>query len=155
MSRPSRVQTYMECAFAFAKRATCHRLNVGAVIVVDRTIVAHGYNGVPPGQPHCIGNDCPGKLECRLTVHAEENALNRVPASARFLRKDLYTTDSPCPKCAELLMRAGVSRVFFTQPYRITTALDTLVENGVEVYRVTPAGYVIEWKTKDVVDVEV
>lgn len=153
--RPSRIQTYMECAQTFAKRATCHRLNVGAVIVKDRTIVAHGYNGPPSGEPHCSGNDCPGRLECKRTIHAEENAIKRLEGTGCGWGWDIYCTDSPCPSCASMIIRYGGQRVFFATPYRITDSLDFLIEQKIKVYRVTPAGYVIDWAIKDVVDVEV
>jgi len=151
--RPTRIQTYMECAQAWAKRSTCHRLNVGAVIVVDRTIVSHGYNGVPSGHEHCLGNACPGKFECKETIHAEVNAILRCPwLPERGRNVDMYCTDSPCPDCAKRIHERGIHRVFFATPYRITTSLDWLMLSGVEVYRVTPAGYVIDWKTRDVVE---
>ena len=150
--RPTRIQTYMECAQAWAKRSTCHRLNVGAVIVVDRTIVSHGYNGVPSGHEHCLGNACPGKFECKETIHAEVNALRRWSVEGPTPAADMYCTDSPCPDCATNIVVRGIRRVFFATPYRITTSLDGLMEAGVEVYRVTPAGYVINWKTRDVVE---
>lgn len=154
----------MECAAAWAKRSTCFRLNVGAVIVVDRTIIAHGYNGVPSGHAHCTGNDCPGKFECKLTTHAEVNALERwqtmQPAAywGRCYDKgganapDMYCTDSPCAACALAIEDAGIKRVFFATLYRLTEALDYLTVKGVGVYRVTPAGYVINWETKDVME---
>lgn len=165
MSRPTRVQTFMELAHVWSRRATCMRLNVGAVVVVDGVAVSHGYNGAPSGHAHCSGNDCPGKLVCRETVHAEENALMRLPKEIALklsqslvdkdmkISADLYVTDSPCPNCAVMILEAGIKRVFFATPYRITDALDALIERGVGVYRVTPAGYVIEWGTKNVAEV--
>lgn len=157
--RPTRIQTFMEIAHVWAKRSTCHRLNVGAVVVINGTAVSHGYNGVPAGHEHCVGNDCPGKFVCHLTIHAERNAIERIPFLARGealeaeTRADLYVTDSPCPACAELIIKTGIKRVFFATPYRITDALDALIERRVEVYRVTPAGYVIEWATKNVMEI--
>lgn len=151
MNRPTRVQTFMDIAHVFAKRATCMRLNVGAIVVLGRTIVGHGYNGVRPGEPHCAGNDCPGKLECKLTAHAEYNALARASGAAGPL--DLYSTDSPCYACAVYAHRQ-VKRVFFATPYRITDSLDWLIASGVKVYRVLPAGYVMDWETKDLVEVD-
>ena len=34
-------------------RATCPRKQVGCVIVADNRILATGYNGSEPGEPHC------------------------------------------------------------------------------------------------------
>jgi len=154
--RPSRIQTYMEIAHTWAKRSTCFRLNVGAVIVHNRTIIAHGYNGVPEGAPHCSGNDCPGKFQCQETIHAEVNAIKRAKRGT-FLpyEIDMYCTDSPCQACAIQIEKFNIRRLFFATPYRITGPLDYLITGGVEVYRVTPAGYVIEWGTQNVVEIEV
>ena len=157
--RISRPQMFLEIAQVVAKRATCMRLNVGAIAVKDRSIVSIGYNGQPAGEPHCSGNDCPGKFGCHLTTHAEINALNRLPASVSG-PIDLYVTDSPCDMCYDRILRGGrswwVSRVFFGTPYRITDHL--AFREGVfqpEVYRVLPAGYVLNWRTKELEDVDV
>lgn len=146
----------MEVAHVIAKRATCMRRNVGAIIVVNRNCVSWGYNGAETGDPHCSGNECPGKDSvCTMTVHAERNAIKRVPFELEQRVKDLYVTDSPCPACAELLTHHRVKRVFFAIPYRITDSLDWLQKKGVEVYQVQPAGYVMEWGTRKLVEIDV
>lgn len=151
--RISRPQLYMEIAHVVAKRSTCMRLNVGAVMVHGRSVVSIGYNGSLPGEPHCSGDLCPGRLTgCKQTVHAEINALMRVPQGLRSL--DLYVTDSPCGVCYDAIASdRRVDRIFFANPYRITDHLeDSLWDIG--IYRVTPAGYVIDWNTKGLVDVD-
>ena len=52
-SRMSRPELFMQTAHLFAQRSTCKRGQVGCVVVHDRRIVATGYNGAPPGMPHC------------------------------------------------------------------------------------------------------
>jgi len=161
--RPTRVQTFMEIAHVVAKRATCMRLNVGAVVVHNRKIVSIGYNGVPSGEPHCTGNDCPGKSRCELTIHAEMNALNHMPRGLHG-PLDVYVTDSPCRHCWEMMKRqfmnedgsyAYVARVFFATPYRITDHLEGDESFfGPKIYRVLPAGYVLDWHTKELVEVD-
>ena len=44
---------FMQMAELTAKRSTCLRRQVGAVIVKDRHIIATGYNGAPRGVNHC------------------------------------------------------------------------------------------------------
>lgn len=155
--RTTRPQMFMEIAQAVAKRATCMRLNVGAVLVQGRSIVSIGYNGAPSGAPHCSGNNCPGRQFCKETIHAEENALLHVPHGITVTldtRFDLYVTDSPCQNCFDMVVDAGVvKRIFFGTPYRIT---DHLVGHGqdIGIYRVLPAGYIVDWETKDLVNVE-
>lgn len=151
--RTTRPQLFMEIAQVVAKRSTCMRLNVGAVLVKDRSIVAIGYNGVPKDAPHCAGNSCPGKQHCHETIHAEMNALAHLPDGI-LGPLDLYVTDSPCVGCYDkLILDRRVTRIFFATPYRITDHLtDSLWDIG--IYRVTPAGYTVDWNTKELVDVE-
>lgn len=154
--RPSRIMTFMECAHVFAKRATCHRLNVGAVIVLNRNIVSHGYNGPPAGEPHCTGNDCPGKALCKLTTHAEKNAIDRLAPEFREIRgRAMFCTDSPCEECAYAIIQERIDDVFFAIPYRLMAGTHMLINAGISVYRVTPAGYVIDYKTREVMDFDV
>lgn len=152
--RISRAAMFMEVADVVSKRATCFRLNVGAVVTVDNRIVSMGYNGTPPGADHCKGNACPGADGCKLTIHAEDNALRYVPRGAGLLMKTLYVTDSPCLDCAQLILKSRVSRVFFRTPYRDTAPLQLLWQKGVEVYQVMPSGIVIDWKTRQIIEAE-
>lgn len=148
--RISRTQMFMGVARIVAQRSTCMRLNVGAVIVVRDRIVSIGYNGSPPGAPHCAGNNCPGRDQCTLTTHAEANAFRYVPESAWGAEMDLYVTHSPCAHCVKLILSHEVNRVFFETPFRDTSPLDLM--RDIPVYQALPAGYVMEWATKRIVE---
>lgn len=150
VNRITRHQMFMDIAQVVAKRSTCMRLNVGAVLVKDRNILSMGYNGVKSGEAHCAGNSCPGKWGCQLTTHAEVNALIRAPKES-IKDSDLYVTDSPCHNCASLAFELGVCRIFFAQPYRITGHLDGYPSR---IFRVLPAGYVLDWSTKELIEDE-
>lgn len=154
MSRISRDQMFMMIAKAAALRSTCFRLNVGAVIVSNNRPVSIGYNGSRPGQPHCLGDACPGKFTCRETIHAEDNALRFLPEGVTGLL-DMFVTHSPCPSCGFLLRGLGgdrrIRRVVFEVPYRDPSGLDELSE-AVDLQQLTPAGYLIDWKTKNVIE---
>lgn len=151
--RISRPQMFMEIAHVVSRRSTCFRLNVGAVVVVANRIVSIGYNGSPPGDPHCLGQHCPGKDGCHLTTHAEENALAYVPTSLRYDDKDLYITDSPCMSCAtKIVLNGSVRRVLFARPYRLTDSLELLRRNNISCYQVMPSGYVMDWHTRELID---
>lgn len=52
-TRPSRDEVLMHCAYIWASRGTCSRLQVGAVFARDGRILVTGYNGAPAGLPHC------------------------------------------------------------------------------------------------------
>lgn len=155
--RISRQAMFIEIAKTVAKRATCFRLNVGAVVVHDNRIISIGYNGSPPGEPHCTGHTCAGASQCKQTIHAEVNALRYIADlyDHEDVEFDLYVTDSPCVHCAEAIIAdSRVRRVFFATPYRIMDGLDLMIGQGLNVYRVLPAGYVIDWATQQLVSEE-
>lgn len=139
-SRPSWDEYFLGLVDAVAERATCDRGRSGALLVVQRQIVATGYVGSPSGFPHCdnvghhleVGGD--GREHCVRTVHAEQNAL---ASAARFgvsvLGATSYSTMVPCRVCAMLLLTAGVDRVIARFSYQDTRGLDVLRHAGVEV----------------------
>jgi len=46
-------EVFMQIARELARLGTCDRAQVGAVIVKHGRCVSWGYNGAPPGMPHC------------------------------------------------------------------------------------------------------
>jgi dCMP deaminase len=156
MTRITRPQLFMEIAHSVAKRSTCYRLNVGAICVVNNSIVSIGYNGAPSGKEHCKGDECPGRFECKETIHAEHNALKRIPRALTENNSaiDLYCTDSPCMWCAtEALDVYAIKRLFFSRLYRVNDHLDLMCKRGVQVYQITPAGYLIDWSDKKLANI--
>ena len=49
-------RVFMQIACALAQLGTCDRKHVGAVIVRDGRCISWGFNGAPPGAPHCSEN---------------------------------------------------------------------------------------------------
>lgn len=171
MGRISRAQMFMQMAKIASLRSTCFRLNVGAIVTQENNPIAVGWNGQEPGAPHCAGNDCPGIVPGHCgTLHAEVNALTKAGVILKDSYKasrldsmgcghihfevDLYCTDSPCPFCVEFILdsaAAQVRRVFYEKPYRIIEHLEDL-RGKAEVYMVTPAGYIVDHFTRQVVE---
>lgn len=120
VKRPTADQGWMLVAEAVAQRGTCLRRKVGAVVVVDGQIVATGYNGAPRGEPHCLDVGCEVEHgHCIRTVHAELNALLQAGRTGHALKgATLYTTASPCRRCMQAILNAGLGRVVFAEPYR-------------------------------------
>ncbi|MCK4823962.1 cytidine deaminase, partial [bacterium] len=58
MSRPSWPEYFMAIAKMVAKRSTCLRRQVGAILVKERRILSTGYNGAPAGLRHCEEVGC-------------------------------------------------------------------------------------------------
>ena len=71
-NRPSWDEYFMDMAVLTAKRSTCLRRHVGAVIVKDKHIVATGYNGAPRGLEHC-GDREGGCLRQQLVYRRERS----------------------------------------------------------------------------------
>lgn len=130
MIRPNRDEIYMTVAHTFALRATCPRAQVGAVIVRGTHIIAHGYNGSPPGLLHCDEAGCVA-LEndqgCARAVHAEANALTYAARVGVMCDgATMFCTHEPCLRCAQLILAAGLRRVVYATPYRLHHGRDLL-----------------------------
>ena len=129
---------YMNIAFITASLSKANRAKVGAVIVKDGIVCSSGYNGTPRGTSNCCeytGNDG-HQHTLDLVIHAELNAiLNMVISNSGMTVKGstIYITYSPCPKCAAMIKQVGISRVVFCLPYRDSSGIKFLLENGVDV----------------------
>lgn len=112
------------CALLAPLFSTCERRQYAAFLVdPGGRVVGFGYNGSPPGRPHCGDAPCPrlsadvppgapydaGPGRC-ISVHAEANALLFSDQVARA-GATLYVNGTPCPDCAKLIAAAGVVRV--------------------------------------------
>ncbi len=115
-------QYFMSIAEITAERSTCRHRHQGVILVRDKRIIATGYNGSAPGQPHCIDVGYCNKAEglpCRAEgLHGESNAI--VSAAKMGISTDgatAYCIFSPCLSCCHLLKSAGVVRVVYKEVY--------------------------------------
>ncbi len=149
--RPSWDEYFIQITQQVAKRSTCLRRHVGAVIVKDKRILSTGYNGAPSGFPHCSEVGClrqqlnipSGERQeiCR-GLHAEQNAIIQAALhGVSVAGADIYTTHQPCITCAKMIINAGIKRVVALQPYPDELARSFLEQAGVEL---------IVWNQKDV-----
>jgi dCMP deaminase len=115
--------------------STCDRNHVGVVISIDGRIVSTGYNGAPPGMPHCnhaVGSN--PTMGCRESTHAEANAIAFAARNGvSVLGGTVHTTLSPCYACAQLILSAGLVRVVYDRPYRDLAGLELLSAGGLIV----------------------
>lgn len=49
--------TFSAMAVLLSNLSTCDRSHVGAIITRDGRCISWGYNGAPPGLPHCDRNN--------------------------------------------------------------------------------------------------
>jgi dCMP deaminase len=143
MTRPGWDEYFMEITRLVARRSTCLRRQVGAVVVKDRNILASGYNGVPTGITHCAETGC---LRVKLNVpsgerhelcrglHAEQNAI--IQAAKHGTNIDgatLYSTTMPCIICAKMIINAGIRRVVYEEGYADQLSQEMVAESGLLV----------------------
>src|SRR3990172_8975350 len=117
--RPSWDAYFMTIAQAVSARATCPRRSVGAIIVKDKRILATGFNGSPPGHPHCTEEGCwIDDGHCVRVIHAEHNAvLQGARYGISLVDAECYCTTLPCLSCAKVLVSAGLTRVVYGSEY--------------------------------------
>jgi dCMP deaminase len=137
MERITRDALYMEVAAVISKRATCGRAKVGCVITINNRIVSTGYNGPPSGllAHNGLGNGrcrCDLKNPCSIAIHAEANAIYAAAKAGISLEGGkLYCLYSPCRKCTEAIIQAGISEVYFAKAYRDEEPMELLGMHGI------------------------
>lgn len=140
-NRPSWDEYFMEIATIVAKRSTCIRRSVGAILVQEKRVLASGYNGAPAGLHHCVDKGCIRSEQnvpsgerhelCR-GLHAEQNAiiqaaLHGIPIKGSML----YSTAHPCVVCAKMLINAQVKEIVFMGQYPDQLSRYILEEAGI------------------------
>ena len=141
--RPSYDEYFMEMAYVIAKRSTCLRRKVGAILVKDKHILSTGYNGAPKGLQHCSEVGC---LREKLNVphgqrheicrglHAEQNAIIQASVFGVSIKDSvLYCTNTPCVVCAKMLINAGVKKIIYDGDYPDDLAKKILQESKIKV----------------------
>jgi dCMP deaminase len=120
---------FMAMAEDLAQLSTCPRKQVGALIVRGGRIISSGYNGAPPGMPHC---DHSRFEPCETATHAE---LNAVVFAARHgvatVNGTVIVTLSPCVTCARLIIAAGIRTVYYGEEYRDGSGRELLDAAGI------------------------
>ncbi len=139
--RPTWDVYFMQIAHLVAKRSTCRRREVGAVLVKHKRILTTGYNGAPSGLPHCIDVGClreqmriPSgeRHELCRGLHAEQNAIIQAGYHGVSISgATVYCTTMPCLICAKMLINAGVERIVFASGYGDNMATEMLDTAGV------------------------
>lgn len=146
-TRISWPQYFMRIAHMVAERSTCMRRRVGAVAVIEKRILATGYNGAPARVAHCMEVGClreqlgiPSgeRHEICRGLHAEQNVIVQAAIHGISLKgAELYCTTQPCLICSKMLINVGITRIWFSQPYTDSMATAMLEEAGVQLHLLT------------------
>jgi dCMP deaminase len=106
---------------------TCNRAKVGCLIVRDGRIISTGYNGSPPGEPHCLEVGCDMvNGHCVRTTHAEANAIawaakEGVSTKGATIYVYGWITGGDlgiCPACEKLAKSAGIEKTIIIPFYK-------------------------------------
>jgi dCMP deaminase len=141
--RPSWEEYFMDITHLVAKRSTCLRRQVGALLVKDKKILATGYNGAPSRLNHCLDIGCLRQRQgipsgerhelCR-GLHAEQNAIIQAAYHGVAIRgSTLYCTNHPCIICSKMIINAGIEKVVYEEGYADELAKTMLKESGIKV----------------------
>jgi len=144
-NRPSWETYFMDITFLVAKRSTCLRRTVGALIVKDKRILSTGYNGAPTGIKHCIETGClREKLNvpsgerhelCR-GIHAEQNAIIQAAYHGASIKDaTLFCTNMPCSICAKMIINAGLKKVYYHSGYADSMSEEMFAEVGIDLIK--------------------
>ncbi len=145
MNRPSWPEYFMAITHLVAKRSTCLRRQVGAILVKDKRILASGYNGAPSGLRHCSETGCLRKDSsvpsgerhelCR-GLHAEQNAIIQAAYHGISINGSiLYCTNKPCVICTKMIINAGIKKIYYTEGYDDPLSDQMLAEATLEIER--------------------
>jgi dCMP deaminase len=152
---------YLGIAKEVARRSTCFRRSIGAIIVRDDQIISTGYVGAPrktkSSHEHgfCLrdrlGIPHGERYELCRSVHAEQNAIiNAARAGVSLLGGNMYiygtiyTEDKainafPCFICKKMIINAGLDRV-----------VCSTVGGGKRAFRVSR--WAQDWTKADILD---
>lgn len=126
---------YLRMARIWAENSYCKRRQVGALLVKDKMIISDGYNGTPSGfENNCEDEENKTKP---YVLHAEANAITKVAKSNNSSENaTLYVTSSPCLECSKLIVQAGISKVVFSDSYRLNDGIELLKRASIEIVQI-------------------
>ena len=136
----------MDITELVAKRSTCTRREVGAVVIKNKRILSTGYNGAPSGVSHCIDIGClredlnvasGERHELCRGIHAEQNAI--VQAALHGVSIDgatLFCTNLPCSICAKMIINAGIVEIYYRSGYSDEISEEMFKEAGINVIKI-------------------
>ena len=142
MNRPDWDEYFMEMSELAAKRSTCLRRKVGAVLVKNKKVLATGYNGAPKDITHCEVTGClrekmgvPSgeRHEICRGVHAEQNLVAQAAFhGVKTEGSTVYCTHQPCIICTKILINAGIKKIYFKNAYADEFSAKLLKESDIE-----------------------
>ena len=128
--------THMKAAVVYAKELSHSTRRQVACLVVqeDNQPVSLGVNGSYPGDSNCLEDE--NGLTKEDTYHAEENAIAKLAGSHASAKGAIvFVTLEPCLRCARLMARSKVAKVYYYENYAPceNKGINFLVQHGIPV----------------------
>lgn len=116
---------YLNFCKSIAANSKCLSRQVGAILVVNNTIVGTGFNRAPVQTKACKTcirhkHNCKSgeALDLCKALHAEEIAiLTALKKNIDLSSATLYVSTSPCYQCAKLIVECKIKRVIASSKY--------------------------------------
>lgn len=135
--RPGIDEYFLKIACVVSERSTCQRHHIGAIAVLDKRILATGYNGAPSGLKDCLELGClrnemgiPSgeRHEICRAVHAEQNIIIQAAIHGISIKDStIYCTHTPCFLCAKMLINAQIKRFVTFKNYDASSYNSSIV----------------------------
>ncbi|MEY2930548.1 MAG: dCMP deaminase [Pseudomonadota bacterium] len=105
---------FLSIAKAVALKSKDPSTQVGAVLVNDdRLVIATGFNGLARSLYDDTVLLANSREKLKWVCHAEQNAvINAARVGVSLLKSTLYVTRFPCFSCCNVIVQAGVRRVY-------------------------------------------
>jgi dCMP deaminase len=108
------ISFFMTVARETSRLSYCVKNKVGSVIVKNNNILSIGYNSAVSGVDNCC-EDNNGKTLGTI-LHSEENAIIECARQGKKINGSIiFTTLSPCLKCARMIAQVGIKAVYFEE----------------------------------------
>jgi|SRR3989344_310653 len=136
LKKPSEDGLYMEIAQVIGKRSRCVKRKVGALLVKNKLVLTMGFDDTPRHIKHCNENGCIGcnkeglHIQC-ICNHAEENViLQAAYHGVNTQDTTMYTTESPCLRCIQVLINAGIKELVFNEEFPLNEMTYVLLKEA-------------------------
>ena len=148
LARPKWDDYFMFMAMLASTRSTCLRRKVGAIAVMNKRVLATGYNGAPSEVEDCIERgycererlNVPSgqRHELCRAIHAEQNLIIQAAKSGISLENtSVYCTTYPCLICAKMLINLSIKELYFLSKYSDNETEKLFDESGIKTIRMS------------------
>jgi dCMP deaminase len=131
---------FMAQAYTVANRSYAKDLKVGALLVelqptgVHR-VISDGYNGTEVGADNCC--EFPDGESKPDVIHAERNLFRKILRSNESgVGCTLFVTRSPCDKCTDLIIDAGIANIVYCEGHRDPEPMRLLMAKKINLFQV-------------------